>query len=735
MIGRRYLGVRWGLGLVCGLPLVVGLAAPGQVGMSTGTAGGGAATNAQTPGAGVPADNGGPGGIGLVGAPQTPGAPKVPDVPEVPPVEGAVRTPQAEAPVVGQEAAETSSTERSRATGLGLQFYGLLGPYRRPKVPELFPGTGARLMSLVRDGKLYLSLHDAISLAIENNLDVEVERYNLQLADDDLLRAKGGGNLRGIDYTVQAPPNGVGGPGSPLLNTGATNPNPTVPTVTDLTSLNSTTQTTLNYGEGGTTTTYATGPAVPLFDPNLILTGGYLRRSNTVTLTGTTGTATGTGTTNGESGTETEAAPLHYIAANLSYIQGFSTGLQLQATGNNDSQVIYSTQSENNPFYSPSTSVTLTQPLLRGRGRAVNLRYVRVANLDRRVSRLLFDQQVQQTVYGISRLYFDLVSLGENVAVKQEALRAAEKLRKDDADQVIEGTLAPIELTRAAALVSSSEFDLVQAQGLYRQQEVILRNQMIRTESPVFAASFTEIVPTDHITVPDLMETLPVTDLIQQGLARRPDLAQAEEQIKAGRVNVQASRNEALPQLNVYANAETRGSSEVAYEQLGSPGTGIPTIPQNLALGGLRTSTIYQAGVQLTLPLRNRIAQSDAARDTVQLRQVQARTAKLSESIRQDIENAVIALETAHAAYNAARNSTGYQEQFLQTEIDKLTVGASTNLLVIQDETYLAQARSTEIAARSNWKKAQIELQRALGTLLENNQISLDDAVRGTLPQ
>ena len=368
-------------------------------------------------------------------------------------------------------------------------------------------------MSLVRDGKLYLSLHDAISLAIENNLDVEVERYNLQLADDDLLRAKGGGNLRGIDYTVQAPPNGVGGPGSPLLNTGATNPNPTVPTVTDLTSLNSTAQATLNYGEGGTSTTYATGPAVPLFDPNVILTGGYLRRSDTVTLTGTTGTTTGTGTTDGGSGTTTEVAPLHYVAANLSYIQGFSTGLQLQATGNNDSQVIYSTQSENNPFYSPSTSVTLTQPLLRGRGRAVNLRYVRVANLDRRVSRLLFDQQVQQTVYGISRLYFDLVSLGENVAVKQEALRPAERrsMRKDDADQVIEGTLAPIELTRAAALVSSSEFDLVQAQGLYQQQEVILRNQMIRTESPVFAASFTEIVPTDHILVPDLMETLPVT--------------------------------------------------------------------------------------------------------------------------------------------------------------------------------------------------------------------------------
>jgi outer membrane protein TolC len=646
----------------------------------------------------------------------------MPEAPEVPSIAGFVPTPATKAAALSAEADSKVRTSRFESTGLGFSFHGLLGPYHRPKVPPLFAGSDTRLMSLIRDGKLYLSLHDAIALAVENNLDVEVERYNLQLADTDALRAHGGGSLRGIDYTVQGAPNGVGGPGSPLLNTGATNPNPTVPSVTDLTSLNSTTQQSLNYGESGTGLTPAAGPSVPLFDPSFILTGGYLRRSDTVSLTGTTGTPT-------------QTEPLHYVTANVAYLQGFSTGAQLEATANNDSQVIYSTQSENDPFYSPSTSVTLTQPLLRGRGREVNLRYVRIANLDKKISRLLFDQQVQQTVYGISRLYFDLVSLGENVAVKQEALRAARTLRKDDADQVIEGTLAPIELTRASALVSSSEFDLVQAQGLYRQQEVILRNQMLRMASPVFAASFSEIVPTDRIVVPDLMEPLVVPDLIARGLARRPDLAQAEVQVQAGQVTARASRNEALPQLNVYANVETRGSSEQAYEQLGSQGTGIPTIPQNLALGGLRTSTIYQAGVQMTLPVRNRVAASDAARDTVLVRQAQARTEKLSASIRQDIENAVIALETAYAAYTAARNSTGFQEQFLQAERDKLGVGASTNLQVIQDETYVAQAKSTEIAARSNWKKAQIELERALGTLLDENQIGLDDAVRGVVPQ
>jgi outer membrane protein len=339
-----------------------------------------------------------------------------------------------------------------------------------------------------------------------------------------------------------------------------------------------------------------------------------------------------------------------------------------------------------------------------------------------------------ETIYGTSRLYYDLVSLGENVLVKQESLRAATKLRQDDQDQESLGTLAPIELTRAKALESSSKFDLIQAQGLYKQQEIILRNELLRTASPVFAAQFDEIVPTDKIVVPDTLEPMNVQDLVQQGLARRPDLAQARLQVETGKISASASHNSALPQLNLYANVQTRGASEQPYEALGSAGTGLATTPQQLALGGLRVSTIYQAGVQVTLPLRNRVAQSDAARDTVQLRQVQARTEKLAAQVREDVETAVVALETAQAAYVAASQSRDYQAQLLDAERDKLSVGQSTDLAVLQNEAYLAQAKSTEIAARSNWKKAQIELDHALGDLLEKNHVEVDDAIRGTMP-
>jgi outer membrane protein len=641
-----------------------------------------------------------------------------------------VDTPEAPAPQIAAAANSAVRPERDEAHGLTPNFLGFLGPYKNPVVPPLFDGSETRLQSLIRDGKLYLTLQDAIALALENNLDVETERYDLVLAQTDEVRAKGGGSLRGIDYTVAEPPNGVGGPGSPLLAAETTNTNPVAPTVTDLTSLNSTAQTTASFSQLGAGFQYSAGPNIPLFDPQLVAMAGWLRRTDTVNLTNATGPTTGSG-----SSTTVAGPAMDFTALNVGYLQGFSTGAQLEAIVNNDSEVLYGSTSKYDPFYAPSTSVTLLQPLLRGRGREVNLRYLRIAQANRKISRLLFEQQVLDTIYGVSRLYFDLVSLGENVLVQQESLRAAAKLRQDDENQVQLGTLAPIELTRAQALESSSRFSMIQAQGLYKQEEIILKNQLLRTASPVFTAQFDEIVPTDRILVPDNPAEINVEDLVREGLTKRPDLAQAKLQVETGKISAAASRNATLPQLNLYGNVEVRGTAEQAFETPGSPGNGQPTPPPALEAGGLRTSTIYEAGVQLTLPLRNRVAASDAARDVVQLRQVEGRTEKLSQQVREEIETAVVALQTAQAAYVSASASRQYQSQLLDAERDKLSVGQSTELAVLQDEAYLAQARSTEIAARSNWKKAQIELDHDLGDLLEKNHVVLDDAIRGTLPQ
>jgi outer membrane protein len=653
--------------------------------------------------------------------------------PQITPLDGHVAPPEAPQPQLQHAADTTVEPQREGVTGLRPDFLGFLGPYRRPTVPPLFDGSATRMDGLIRDGKLYLTLQDAIALALENNLDVEAERYDLTLARTDVVRAQGGGSTRGIDYTTELPQNGVGGPGSPLLNATTANSNPTTPTVTDLTALNATTETQQSLSELAAGFTYSAGPNVPLFDPQLIGDAGYLRRSDTRALgeATTTETGAGTGTT---SGATASTGPFNFVAANVSYLQGFSTGLELEAIVNNAASVEYGSRSQLDPFSTPSTSVTLTQPLLRGFGRGVNLRYLRIARTDQKISRLLFEQQVMDTIYGTSRLYFDLVSLGQDMQVKAESLRAATKQREDYENQEQMGTLAPINLTQAKALESSSRFALIQSQGLYKQEEIILRNELLRTASPVFTAQFDEIVPTDPIVVPEKLEDLNVPALVAQGLSRRPDLAQAELQVEAGKISAEASRNNARPQLNLYANAETRGAAEQPYETLGSAGTGLATTPQDLGTGGLEVSKIFQAGVQLTLPLRNRVAEADAARDAVQVRQVQARTEKVAQQVREDVETAVVALQTAQAAYESATQSREYQSELLDAERDKLSVGQSTDLAVLQNEAYLAQAKSTEIAARSNWMKARISLDYALGDLLEKNHVELDDAIRGTLP-
>jgi outer membrane protein TolC len=572
---------------------------------------------------------------------------------------------------------------------------------------------------LVRDGKLYLSIHDAIVLAVENNLDVEISRYDLLLADTDLTRAQGGGNLRGLDYTIQQTPPGVGEAASPLLITATTgNTSSTNAAVTDLSQVTQTgSGTQQNLSQEGPST-YSPGPAIPLYDPTLSGAAGYLRRSDQTALIDS-----------GGAGSTPPSGPLDFVNAGLDYQQGFSTGAQLDAYVDNSAQVLYANASQYDPFHSPSVSVTLTQPLLRGFGRDVNSRFIRIARLDQKISRLLFEQQLLETIYGVSRLYYDLVSLGENIGVKQESLAAAQKLFDDDKSQVDQGTLAPVELTRAQALLSSSRLDLIQAQGEYRQQEVILREQLLRRLGDP-AINFASIVPTDRIVVPDAPPALDIPVLTQNALANRPDLVQAALQVRADEISAKAARSNVKPQFNIYANVQRRGSTIVPYETLGSPGTGAVVAPPGLTQGATALSTIYQGGVQLNMPLRNRIAQADAARDAIQLRQAQGRSAKLENDIRQQIENAAIAVENAHQAYAAAVESRDYQQQLLQAEIDKFAVGASTNYMIVQDEAYLAQARSTEVAARSDWMKAQLSLQRALGSLLETNNIVVEDAIR-----
>jgi outer membrane protein len=610
---------------------------------------------------------------------------------------------------------ENDNTKPERERPRASFSFPFLSAYSYRRVPDLQLDHTTKLATLVQNGSLLLSLQDAIELAVENNLDVEIHRYGLAIADTDVLRAQGGGSTRGLDYSEAQVPSGVGGPGSPLLNAAAATVSPTNPTITNTFQLNQIEQVQTNLSLLGATP-FSTGPAIPLYDPTLIGQLAWVKRTPFLTST-TSGSSVGPSSA-GSSDTENNTL------ANVSLVQGFSTGTQFQAGVNNSSQILTSTNSSANPFFAvPNTIATVSQPLLRGFGPGVNRRYIRIAKNDQKVTRLIFRQQLIDVVSGIARLYYDLVSLREDVAVKQETLNAARKLYSDDQAQVEVGTLPQLELTRAQSLVASSELDLVRSQGLVAQQETVLKSQLARRGSGDEILKSVHIQPTDVIVIPASDTLPPVDDLVGQALVARPDLAQAVLQVTNGKITLEGSKNELLPELDLFGSLQTHGT-------IGSSSLA-PSIPSPITTPASATARIYEAGIQLTLPLRNRIAQADAQRDTLQVRQMQARLQQLENQVRVEVQNAYSALQVARTAYSAAVNSRQYQEQVLQADRDRLSVGATSNFFIIQDASYLAQARSTEVAARSTYIEAKIALDRAIGTVLENNHIDLDDAIRG----
>jgi outer membrane protein TolC len=341
---------------------------------------------------------------------------------------------------------------------------------------------------------------------------------------------------------------------------------------------------------------------------------------------------------------------------------------------------------------------------------------------------------VIDTIAGVARLYTDLVSLNEDVKVKQESLRLAERLYEDNKNKVTEGTLAPIEVTRAQAQVAASRQSLITAEGLVRQQELVVKTAVTRTGLVNATIRESHIVVIDSVTVPDKELADPVQDLFNEALRNRPDLNQAAIQVENAGISLTGSLNALRPELDVVGIVQN-GSLAGDLNPLATiaPGTSLAVGGYGKALGqiALRNYPTYGIGLQLTLPLRNRVAQADATRDELQLRQAEVRRRQLENQVRLEVADALVAMQSARAAYEAAVQTRILQEQSVSVEQQKLDVGVSTNYMVIQYQTFLAQAHSTELAAKGACAKARIALERALGRTLDVNHISVSEAYRG----
>lgn len=553
-----------------------------------------------------------------------------------------------------------------------------------------------RLSTLVRGGNAYLSLHDAIAVALENNLDVELQRLGPRFADADLKRAQSGALPRGIALSVREGPKSVSGADvlAPLLGPGSET----------------------NLSIAGQFQP-SSGRLPPALDP--VLTAKIRRDHLTAPqlnsfLVGTTALVTDATT------------------ANFGWQKGFLTGGDIAVGFENSHQTLNHRRYDLTPFNASSFGITFTQPLLRGFGRALNSRFIRVANNSRAQSDLVFEQQVTSTVAAVVRLYWDLVSFNEDVKVRRQTLERAEKLLSDNQAQVETGTRAPIEVVRARAEVARGRRDLIAAESLVRQQETVLKDFLTRRTVTDPSVAAVRIIPTDPLRVDRNEHVPPASELAENALRQRPDLAQARIQIESTQLALKGSRNALLPSLDLVAtvrNNALAGDINPLTLSGAAPHSADPILlgGYGIALSQLvrRNFPDYGVGVQLTIPLRNRAAEADHTRDSLALRQQELRLQQLQKQLHVEIENALIAVEQARAMIEAAEREREFQEQALAAEEEKLTVGASITFLVVQYQRDLAQARSAEVAAQAGYVKARAALDRAAGLLLQAHGVSV----------
>jgi outer membrane protein len=592
-----------------------------------------------------------------------------------------------------------------------------IGPYTPKKLPPMDLGNTPRIETLLQGGKLYLSMNDAVALALENNLDIAIQRYNLGIADTDILRAKAGANTLGVSLgLLQGTPGGTPGGLGGTIGSG--------PGGTSVVG-------TAGAGTGAAGIVFSTlgsGPVISSFDP--ILTGTVqFDHANSQPSNAFVGVPLLTQNT---------------TTADFSYNQGFHWGTNLSLGFNNNRVTTNSPFTNLSPTLNSNFRATLTQHLLQGLGFAPNTRFIEIAKNNRESSDVAFRLQVITTVDQIENIYWDLVYAYENVRVQQESLAFAQKTLSDTKKQVEIGTLAPIEVVRAQSTVASDMQQLTLAQTNLQLQQLLLKNALSRTlVDPRLADA--EVVPTSAIQLPAQEPVVPTETLVNDALNHRAELAEARITLANQEISKKAIRNLLLPSLDLFAyygGTGLGGAQNPANLCTGTNTSAFGCTPADQippsrsyghTFGELFDSTAPDKGLGFTLniPLRNRTAQATQIRSEIEYRQAQLRLQQIENQVRIEVRNAQFAVQQNRAAVESAQAAVELGKQSLDAEQKKYALGASTTTLVLQNRTTLAQAESTLLSAMAAYEKAQVELDRATGLLLDHTGILISDAERG----
>jgi outer membrane protein len=576
----------------------------------------------------------------------------------------------------------------------------LTRPYRQRAVPPVNLANSSRLQALIRSGNLYLSAADVVALALENNIDIEVQRYGPLLAREVLRRAEGGGVLRNPGTGVAAGPVSVSLAGVAVNTNGAPAGSSSGVSSSILTQL---------------------GPNIASFDPTFSVYANFqhltIPQSNTV-ITGTTSLVEGIKT---------------FQAA---YSQNFHWGMNAQMSYASVSTSVNSASFSLNPYTNGTLDLQVTQNLLNGFGTAVNTRNIRVQKNNLKVTDLQFKQQLITTVTAALNLYWDLVSFNQDLKARQEEVGTAQQLLDNNQKQVDIGTIAEIEVTRARSQLYAAKQDLLISQTNLLQQETILKNALSRSGIATGDLADLHIVPLDSIVIPAQDESRSVDELVGEAMKNRVEVQSAQINIESKKTNLVGIKSSLRPTLQAFAELTNNGLTGTATPAVvGQPGIAYFTGGYDNQLAQLfrRNFPNYSAGISLNIPLRNRAAQSDYATSEIEIRQDQLNLQKQMNQVRVDVQNAMIGLQQARARYDASVQGRLLSQQTFEGDKKKLDLGATTSYQVVQDQRDLASAQSSEAQAMANYTHAQIQLDQALGRTLEVNHISFDEAMAGRI--
>ncbi len=570
--------------------------------------------------------------------------------------------------------------------------------------------------TLIHDGKLSLSLRDAIELALENNPDITVNRYYSWIAETDILRAKGGGTQRGVNI-VQTP------------------------------------------------LAFADAPTLS-FDPLLTSTASIDSRKLPVNNPLTSGTGASVGTA-------ASFLSTHTGILNVGYSQNFHLGTNISLFLDNTRTSTTSSAVLFDPSIQSIGELSVSQPLLNGFGRTVNNRYINIAIITKKVVDYAFQQSLITDITAVENDYWELVFARGNVDVQVRAVDLAQRLYDDNKRQVEVGTLAPIEIVRAEAQLATAQQGLITAQTAQRQQQSLLMSVIAR--DPVAPALINvEIIPTDAVQTPPPIENLPLAAAVSEAVAKRPDVLESKVNIDADDINVRASHNGLLPTLTLSGYVASTGLggnsslfsapspvSNPSTQIVGANGAPLMVLNQNgtlvpifepatsrqvigTASGGVGPAFSslftgkapeFEAQLSLSLPIRNRVAQADNARALLAQRQDQAKLQQVINGVAVDVQTAQITLQEDRTAVVAAQKTRALQEETLDADQKKLQLGASTIFVVVTDQQALSAAAAAEVRAQVNLVEARVNFERAMGRTLDVNQITIANARAGTSPR